>query len=133
MKKKIPAGSKVPVPLTLADRDLIREHTFYDPSFAAITEVKGKRVVVWKIWGQAQLVGPGSGAPPRATALRLVSAPGTPSPEAILGTGPDPHFTFAPLGQGSWQKTTARSDLPPFHYRPFCVDCVCPGRSPNAR
>ncbi len=44
--KKIPAGSRVPVRLTLAERDLIREHTLYDPSFATIAEVKVKHVVV---------------------------------------------------------------------------------------
>ncbi len=32
--KKIPAGSNLPVRLTLQERDLIRDHTLYDPDFA---------------------------------------------------------------------------------------------------
>jgi len=32
-KKKIPEGAKLPVPLSAAERKLIREETFYDPQF----------------------------------------------------------------------------------------------------
>ncbi len=46
MKKKIPYGTKVPVTLTLAERDLIMEHTFCDPHFADLAEVKGKNIVL---------------------------------------------------------------------------------------
>lgn len=32
-RKTIPHGTKLPVHFTAAERDLIREHTFYDPDF----------------------------------------------------------------------------------------------------
>ena len=40
-KKKIPAGTKLPVRLSAAERRLIREHTFYDPTFCAEGPDKG--------------------------------------------------------------------------------------------
>ena len=46
MRKKIPYGTKLPVRFTHQERDLIREHTFYDPDFArlAIADGDGIRV-----------------------------------------------------------------------------------------
>lgn len=46
MKKKIPYGTNVPVTLTLAERDLIKEHTFYDLHFADLAEVKGRNIIL---------------------------------------------------------------------------------------
>ena len=46
MRKKIPAAEKIPVLLTPADRDLIRDETFYDPDFASLAECRGKGLVV---------------------------------------------------------------------------------------
>ena len=45
-RKKIPYGTKLPVKLTLLERDLIRDKTFCDPDFAklAIAEGEGIRV-----------------------------------------------------------------------------------------
>lgn len=45
-RKKIPYGTKLPVTLTLRERDIIRDETFCDPNFArlAIVESKGLRV-----------------------------------------------------------------------------------------
>ncbi len=40
MKEKIPYGTKFPVTMTLAERDLIMEHTFCDPHFVDLAEVK---------------------------------------------------------------------------------------------
>ena len=45
-RKKIPYGTKLPVKLTLRERDLIRDETFCDPDFAksAIVDAKGVRL-----------------------------------------------------------------------------------------
>ena len=45
-RKKIPYGTKLPVKLTLRERDLIRDETFCDPDFAksAIVDAKGIRL-----------------------------------------------------------------------------------------
>jgi len=45
-RKKIPYGTKLPVKLTIRERDLIRDETFCDPDFAkfAIVEAKGIRI-----------------------------------------------------------------------------------------
>ena len=45
-RKKIPYGTKLPVKLTLTERDLIRDETFCDPHFVkfAIVEAKGIRI-----------------------------------------------------------------------------------------
>jgi len=40
-KKEIPAGTKLPVRLSAAERRLIRERTFYDPKFCADAPDKG--------------------------------------------------------------------------------------------
>jgi len=44
--KTIPAGSKVPVLFTTTERDLIREHTFYNPDFAKVATLKGKKIEI---------------------------------------------------------------------------------------
>ena len=44
--KKIPYGSKVPVYLTLRERNLIRDHTFYDPDFASLAMMDGSNVLL---------------------------------------------------------------------------------------
>ena len=46
MPKKIPYGTKLPIRFSLAQRDLIQEHTFYDPNFGktAVTNKSGIRV-----------------------------------------------------------------------------------------
>jgi uridine kinase len=44
IRKTIPYGSKIPVHLTTAERDLIREHTFYDTDFANLAVVEGDLV-----------------------------------------------------------------------------------------
>ncbi len=46
MRKKIPAAEKIPVLLTPADRDLIRDETFYDPDFASLAECREKGLAV---------------------------------------------------------------------------------------
>jgi len=45
-RKRIPHGSKLPVTLTMRERDLIRDETFCDPDFArcAVAEGTGIRV-----------------------------------------------------------------------------------------
>lgn len=43
-RKKILPGTKVPVRLSIRQRDLIRDHTFYDPDFANIALVDGKGI-----------------------------------------------------------------------------------------
>ena len=45
-RKKIPYGAKLPVTLTLRERDLIRDETFCDPDFARLAIVEGKRIKV---------------------------------------------------------------------------------------
>lgn len=45
-KKKINADEKIPVKLSLHERDLIRKCTGYDPDFARDAVVKGKAVQV---------------------------------------------------------------------------------------
>jgi len=44
-KKKIPAGTELPVRLSAAERNLIREQTFYDPAFCD-EEQSGKATIV---------------------------------------------------------------------------------------
>ena len=46
MRKKIPYGSKLPVKFTPQERDLIREHTFYDPNFGKLCVLEGKAIRV---------------------------------------------------------------------------------------
>jgi hypothetical protein len=41
-RKKIPYGTKLPVKLTLRERDLIHDETFCDPDFARLAVVEGK-------------------------------------------------------------------------------------------
>jgi hypothetical protein len=45
-RKKIPYGTKLPVTLTLRERDIIRDETFCDPDFARMAVVDGKRIKV---------------------------------------------------------------------------------------
>ena len=45
-RKKIPYGTKLPVKLTLRERDLIRDETFCDPDFARLAVVEGKGIRV---------------------------------------------------------------------------------------
>jgi hypothetical protein len=45
-RKKITYGTKLPVKLTLRERDLIRDETFCDPDFARLAVVEGKGVRV---------------------------------------------------------------------------------------
>jgi hypothetical protein len=45
-RKKIPYGTKLPVKLTIRERDLIRDETFCDPDFAKVEVVDGKGVIV---------------------------------------------------------------------------------------
>ena len=45
-RKKIPYGTKLPVKLTLDERDLIRAQTFCDPDFARFAVVEGKAIRV---------------------------------------------------------------------------------------
>ncbi len=45
-RKKIPYGTKLPVTLTLRERDIIRDETFCDPDFARLAIVDGKRIKV---------------------------------------------------------------------------------------
>ena len=44
--KKIPYGTKLPVKLTIRERDLIRDETFCDPDFAKVAVVYGKGIRV---------------------------------------------------------------------------------------
>lgn len=46
LRKKTSAAEKIPVLLTPADRDLIRDETFYDPDFAKMAECRGNKLVV---------------------------------------------------------------------------------------
>ena len=43
-RKKIPYRTKLPVRLSLRERDLIREETFFDPHFAKQIEPDGKGI-----------------------------------------------------------------------------------------
>ena len=43
-RKKIPYGTKLPVKLTIRERDLIRDETFCDPDFAKFAIVNGKGI-----------------------------------------------------------------------------------------
>lgn len=45
-RKTIPYGTKLPVKLTIRERDLIRDETFCHPDFAKVAVVDGKRVRV---------------------------------------------------------------------------------------
>jgi hypothetical protein len=45
-RKKIPYGTKLPVKLTLRERDLIRDETFCDPDFSGFAVVEGKGIRV---------------------------------------------------------------------------------------
>jgi hypothetical protein len=46
MKKRIPYGTKLPVKLTLQERDLIRNETLCNPDFARFAVVEGKGVIL---------------------------------------------------------------------------------------
>jgi len=43
-KKKIPYGTKLPVVLTLRERDTIRDKTLGDPNFGNMAVVEGKKI-----------------------------------------------------------------------------------------
>lgn len=43
-RTKIPYGTKLPVKLTVHERDLIRNETFCDPDFAKVAVIDGKNV-----------------------------------------------------------------------------------------
>ena len=45
-RKKIPYSTKLPVKLTIRERDLIRDETFCDPDFAKVAVVDGKGIRV---------------------------------------------------------------------------------------
>lgn len=45
-RKKISSGSKLPVKLTLRERDLIRDETFCNPDFIKFAVVDGKDIKV---------------------------------------------------------------------------------------
>jgi len=45
-RKKMPYGTKLPVTLTLRERDIILDETFCDPDFARLAVVDGKRIKV---------------------------------------------------------------------------------------
>ncbi len=45
-RKKIPPGSKIKVLLTQRERDLIQENTLYDPNFARLAPLEGKKIRV---------------------------------------------------------------------------------------
>ena len=45
-QKKIPYGTKLPVKLTLRERDLIRDETFCTPDFAKFAVVEGNGIKV---------------------------------------------------------------------------------------
>jgi hypothetical protein len=46
IRKKIPFGAKLPVILTLHERDLICDETFYDPNFANLAVVDGNGIKI---------------------------------------------------------------------------------------
>ncbi len=46
--KKIPYGTKLPVVLTLKERDIIRDKTLGDPNFGNIGVVEGKSIKLMK-------------------------------------------------------------------------------------
>ena len=46
MKKRIPYGTKLPVKLTLQERDLIRNETLSNPDFARFAVIEGKGVIL---------------------------------------------------------------------------------------
>jgi hypothetical protein len=43
-RKKIPYGTKLPVVLTLTERDTIRDKTFCDPDFGRVGVVEGNKI-----------------------------------------------------------------------------------------
>ena len=43
-RKTIPYGTKLPVHFTTAERDLIREHTLYDPDFGNFAVAEGESI-----------------------------------------------------------------------------------------
>jgi hypothetical protein len=45
-RKKIPYGTKLPVKLTLQERDLIRNETLCNPDFARFAVIEGKGVIL---------------------------------------------------------------------------------------
>ena len=45
-RKKIPYGQKIPVKITVRERDLIRDETFCNPNFAKLAVVEGKGIKV---------------------------------------------------------------------------------------
>ena len=45
-RKQIPSGTKLPVTLTLRERDIIRDETFCDPDFAKCAVVEGTGIKV---------------------------------------------------------------------------------------
>lgn len=45
-RKRIPSGAKLPVTLTLRERDIIRDETFCDPDFATCAAVEGAGIRV---------------------------------------------------------------------------------------
>jgi hypothetical protein len=45
-RKKIPYGTKLPVKLSIRERDFIRDETFCDPDFAKFAIVDGKGIRV---------------------------------------------------------------------------------------
>ena len=46
MRKRIPYGTKLPVMLTMRERDLIRDETFCNPDFATCTVAEGTGIRV---------------------------------------------------------------------------------------
>jgi hypothetical protein len=46
MKKRIPYGTKLPVKLTLQERDLIQNETLCNPDFARFAVIEGKGVIL---------------------------------------------------------------------------------------
>ena len=43
-QKKIPYGTKLPVKLTLRERDIIQDQTFCDPNYTRLAVVDGKGI-----------------------------------------------------------------------------------------
>ena len=43
-RKKIPYGAKLPVVLTLKERDIVRDETFCDPDFGRVGVVEGNKI-----------------------------------------------------------------------------------------
>jgi len=43
-RKKVPYGTKLPVVLTLKDRDIVRDETFCDPDFGRVGVVEGNKI-----------------------------------------------------------------------------------------